>query len=49
MFEGGVVRRILKLKKKEVTGGWRPLHDGSDRNPPSSSDILGALKFRRLR
>lgn len=49
MFEDGMLRRILKLKKQELTGGWRPLQNGSDRNPCSSSDILGAMKSRRVR
>jgi len=47
VFEDGMLRRILKLKKQEVTVGWRPLHNGSDHNPCSSSDILEAMKCRR--
>jgi hypothetical protein len=46
--EGGMLRRVLKFKKQEVTGGWRPLHDGSIRNPCSSSDILRVIKSRRV-
>jgi hypothetical protein len=42
-----MLRRILKFKKQEVTGGWRPLHNGSVHNPYSSSDILRVIKSRR--
>jgi hypothetical protein len=46
--EDGMLRRMLKFKEKEVTGGWRPLHKGSVRNPCSSSDILRVIKSRRV-
>jgi hypothetical protein len=46
--EDGMLRRILKFKKQEVMGGWRPLHNGNVRNPCSSSDILRVIKSRRV-
>jgi len=37
MLQSRVLRKILKPKQEEVTGGWRRLHN-------SSSDIIGVIK-----
>jgi hypothetical protein len=38
-----VLRRIFALKRDEVTGGWRKLHNGS------SPSIIRMIKSRRMR
>jgi hypothetical protein len=40
MFENWVLRRIFGLKRDEVTGGWRKLHNDELHNLYSSSNIL---------
>jgi hypothetical protein len=39
VFENRVLRRIFGLKRDEVTGGWRKLHDVELHNIYSSPNI----------
>jgi hypothetical protein len=43
VFENGVLRRIFGLRRVEVTGGWRKLHN---EELPS---IIRIMKSRRMR
>jgi hypothetical protein len=47
--ENRVLRRIFGLKKDEVTGGWRKLHNEELRDLYSSSSIIRMIKSRRMR
>jgi hypothetical protein len=49
VFENGVLRRIFGLKRVEVTGEWRKLHNGELHNFCSSLDIIRQIKSRRIR
>jgi hypothetical protein len=49
VFENGVLRRILGLKRYEVTGEWRKLHSGELHNLYSSPDISRHMKSRGMR
>jgi hypothetical protein len=44
-----VLRRIFGLKRDEVTGGWRKLHNEELQNLFSSSNIIRIIKTRRMR
>jgi hypothetical protein len=44
-----VLRRILGLKRDEVTGEWRELHNEELRDLYSSPSIIRIMKSRRLR
>jgi hypothetical protein len=48
MFENRVLRRILGLKRNEVTGRWRKLHNEELHNLNSSPSII-RIKLRRMR
>jgi hypothetical protein len=48
VFENRVLRRIFGLKKDEVTGRWRKLHDEGLHNLYSSPSIIRIIKSRRL-
>jgi hypothetical protein len=48
MFENRVLRRIFALKRDEVTGGWRKLHNEL-LNLYSSQSIIRMTKSRRMR
>jgi hypothetical protein len=48
MFENRVLRRIFGLKRDEVTGEWRKLHEELNDLYPSAS-IVGVIKSRRMR
>jgi hypothetical protein len=48
-FEGRVLRRIFGLKRGEVTGEWRKLHNGELHNLYPSSDVITQNKSRRMR
>jgi hypothetical protein len=39
VFENGVLRRIFRAKRDEVTVKWRKLHNGELHNLYSSPDI----------
>jgi hypothetical protein len=47
-FENRVLRRIFGLKRDEVTGGWRKLHNEELHNLHSSPNII-RIKSRRIR
>jgi hypothetical protein len=44
-----MLRKILGLKRDEVTGGWRKLHNEKLHNVYSSPNIIGIIKSRRMR
>jgi len=47
--EKRVLRRIFGPKRKEVTGGWRKLHNEDLHNLYSSPVITRAIESRRMR
>jgi hypothetical protein len=49
VFENRVLRGIFGLKRDEVTGHWRKLHNGELHNLYSSPDIIRQIKPRRMR
>jgi hypothetical protein len=49
MFENRQLRRIVGLKRDEVTGGLRKLHKDKLRNLYSSPSIIRVMKSRRTR
>jgi hypothetical protein len=44
-----VLRRVLRPKKGEVTGGWKKLHNEELHNLYSSPNIIRMIKSRRMR
>jgi len=48
VFENRVLRRIFKLKRDEVTGEWRKLHNEELNVLYSSPNIVWVIKSRRL-
>jgi hypothetical protein len=48
MFENRVLRRIFGLKRDELTGGWRKLHNVELHNLCSSPSIIRMMKSRRM-
>jgi hypothetical protein len=49
VFENRVLRRIFGLKRGEVTGEWRKLHNVELRDLYSSPSIIRIIKSRRMR
>jgi hypothetical protein len=49
VFESRVLRRILGLKRDEVTGEWRKLHNVELYDLYSSPNIVWVIKCRRMR
>jgi hypothetical protein len=49
MFENRVLRRIFGLKRDEVTGDWRKLHNEGLHNLYSLPNIIRMIKSRRMR
>jgi hypothetical protein len=49
VFENRVLRRIFGLKRNEVTGEWRKLHNVELRDLYSSPSIIRIMKSRRMR
>jgi hypothetical protein len=49
VFDNRVLRRIFGLKRDEVTGGWRKLHNEELRNMHVSPSIIRMIKLRRMR
>jgi hypothetical protein len=49
MFENRVLRGIFGLKRNEVTGEWRQLHNEELRDLYSSPGIIRIIKSRRMR
>jgi hypothetical protein len=44
-----VLRRIFGLKRDDIIGGWRKLHNEELHNLYSSPDIIRRIKSRRMR
>jgi hypothetical protein len=42
-------RRIFGLKRDEITGGWRKLHNEELHNLYSSPSIISMMKSERMR
>jgi hypothetical protein len=49
VFDNKVLRRIFGLKRDEVTGGWRKLHNEELRVFYSSPGIIKIIESRRMR
>jgi hypothetical protein len=49
VFENRVLRRIFGLKRDEVTGEWRRLHNKELYDLHSSPNIIRVIKSRRIR
>jgi hypothetical protein len=49
VFENRVLRRIFGLKRDEVTGEWRKLHNKELHDLYSSPSIIRIIKSRRMR
>jgi hypothetical protein len=49
VFENRVLRRIFGLKREEVTGELRKLHNEELHNLYSSPDIIRKIRSRRMR
>ena len=49
VFENMVLRRIFGLRRDEVTGEWRRLHNEELNDLYSSHNIVRLIKWRRLR
>jgi hypothetical protein len=49
VFENKVLRRIFGLKRDEVMGEWRKLHNEELRDLYSSPRIIRIIKSRRMR
>jgi hypothetical protein len=49
VFENGVLRRLFRPKRDEVTGGWRKLHNEELRDLYSSPSIIRMIKLGRVR
>jgi hypothetical protein len=49
VFENRVLRRIFGLRRDDVTGGWRWLHNEQLHNLSSSPSIIRVMKLRRMR
>jgi hypothetical protein len=47
--ENRVLRKIFGLKRDEVTGGWRKLHNEELHDLYSSPSIIRIIKSRRMR
>jgi reverse gyrase len=49
VFHNGVLRKVLGLKRSEVTIAWRKVHNEELHNLYSSSSIIKMMKSRRMR
>jgi hypothetical protein len=49
VFVNRVLRRIFGLKRDEVTGEWRKLHNEELRDLYSSPTIIRIIKSRKMR
>jgi hypothetical protein len=49
VFENRVLTRIFGLKRDEVTGEWRRLHNEELNDPYSLQNIIRVIKSRRMR
>jgi hypothetical protein len=49
VFENRILRRVFRLKRDEVTGKWRKLHNEELNDLYCSPDIVRLIKWRRMR
>jgi hypothetical protein len=49
VFENRALRRIFILKRDEMTGSWRKLHNEELHNLCSSPSIIRMMKSRKMR
>jgi hypothetical protein len=49
LFENMELRTIFGLKRNEVTGSWRKLHNEKQHNIYSRPNIIKMMKSRRMR
>jgi hypothetical protein len=49
LFESKVLRRILDLRGREVTGGWRRLHNEELCNLYVSPNIVRVIQSKRMK
>jgi hypothetical protein len=49
VFENRVLRRIFGLKRDEVTGEWRKLHNEELHDVYSSPSVIRMIMLRRMR
>jgi hypothetical protein len=49
VYENRILRRIFGLKRDEVMGGWRTLHNEALRKLFSSPSIIRMAKSRRMK
>jgi hypothetical protein len=49
VFEIRVLRRIFKLQRDEVTGGWRKVHNEELHSLYSLPSVIRMIKSRRMR
>jgi hypothetical protein len=49
VLENRVLKRIFGLKKNEVTGGWRKLHNEELRDLYFSPSVIRIIKSRRVK
>jgi hypothetical protein len=49
VFENRFLMEILGLKREEVAGGWRRLHNEELHNLYASPNIIRVVKLRRIR
>jgi hypothetical protein len=49
LFENRVVRRTFGLKREEVRGSWRRLHNEEFHDLYASPNIITVTKLRRMR
>jgi hypothetical protein len=49
VLENRVLRRLFGIKRKELTGGWRKLHDEELHNLYFSPSIIRIINIRRMR
>jgi hypothetical protein len=49
VFENRVLRGVFGLKRDEVTGEWRKLHNEELRDLYSSPSLIRIIKSRRMR
>jgi hypothetical protein len=49
VFENRLLRSIFELKRDEVTGGWRKLHNKELHNLHSSPSVIRKIKPRNIR
>jgi hypothetical protein len=49
LFENRVLRIVFGLKRSEVIGGWRMLHNEELNNYHSSSNVITMINSRKMR